>query len=227
MKIGSFSAASNVTGLKSPVYDIASMLHRHNALAFFDYAAAAPYVAIDVQHGEESFFDGIFFSPHKFLGGPGGSGILIIHKRIYKASLPPTIAGGGTVDYVNAYIQEYSRDIEVREKAGTPGILQIYKAALAMELKEKIGIELIEKRENELLRKVLGSLADCPNIELVAPMDEEHNLPIPVLQYKKRLFVDTSAVCRQTAERSVRDPGQGRVLLRRTLRAPPSSYRSG
>ena len=178
MKIGSFSAASNVTGLKSPVYDIAALLHRYDALAFFDYAAAAPYVDINVNRNKESFFDGIFFSPHKFLGGPGGSGILIIHKRIYKASLPPTIAGGGTVDYVNAYVQEYCRDIETREKAGTPGILQIYKAALAMDLKGKIGIDLIEEREKNLLRTVLDNLADCPNIQLVAPMDEEHNLPI-------------------------------------------------
>lgn len=178
MKIGSFSAASNVTGLKSPVYDIAALLHRYDALAFFDYAAAAPYMEIDVNRDEESFFDGIFFSPHKFPGGPGGSGILIIHKRIYRASLPPTVAGGGTVDFVNAYTQEYSRDIETREKAGTPGILQIYKAALAVELKEKIGIHTIEKREQALLNKALEKLKGCPNVELVAPMDEKRNLPI-------------------------------------------------
>jgi len=178
MKIGSFSAASNVTGLITPVYSVARVMHENGALAFFDFAAAAPYMQINVHRDSKSYFDGIFFSPHKLLGGPGSSGILIIHERIYHKNLPPSMAGGGTVDFVNAYMQEYSPDIEVREKAGTPGIPQILKAALAMELKERMGTERIEKREKQLLEAALIHLRSCPNIELIAPMDPDHNLPI-------------------------------------------------
>ena len=178
MKIGSFSAASNVTGLITPVYAVARIMHEHGALAFFDFAAAAPYMEINIHRDSKSYFDGIFFSPHKFLGGPGSSGILIIHERIYHKNLPPSMAGGGTVEFVNAYMQEYNPDIEVREKAGTPGIPQILKAALAMELKERLGCEEIEKREKQLLEAALVHLHSCPNIELIAPMEPEHNLPI-------------------------------------------------
>jgi len=178
MKIGSFSAASNVTGLITPVYTVAQIMHEHGALAFFDFAAAAPYMEINIHRDSKSYFDGIFFSPHKFLGGPGSSGILIIHERIYHKNLPPSMAGGGTVEFVNAYMQEYNPDIEVRERAGTPGIPQILKAALAMELKERMGAEEIEKREKQLLEAALAHLRSCPDIELIAPMDPEHNLPI-------------------------------------------------
>jgi selenocysteine lyase/cysteine desulfurase len=178
MKIGSFSAASNVTGLITPVYSVARIMHEHGALAFFDFAAAAPYMKINVHKDSKSYFDGIFFSPHKFLGGPGSSGILIIHERIYHKNLPPSMAGGGTVEFVNAYMQEYNPDIEAREKAGTPGIPQILKASLAMELKERMGCERIEKREKQLLQAALAHLQACPDIELIAPMDPEHNLPI-------------------------------------------------
>ncbi len=178
LKLGSFSAASNVTGLITPVYEVARILHEHDALAFFDFAASAPYMQINIQKDSRFYFDGIFFSPHKFLGGPGSSGVLIIHEKIYHKNLPPSIAGGGTVDFVNAYMQEYNPNIEVREKAGTPGILQILKAALAMELKERMDPQAIERRERRLLAGVLEHLEACPNVELVAPMYPEHNLPI-------------------------------------------------
>ena len=112
------------------------------------------------------------------MGGPGGAGILIIHKRIYNAALPPTIAGGGTVDYVNSQTQEYTKDIEIREKAGTPGILQTYKAALAMELKEKIGVKYIEKREADILIMVKKALTGCPFIHIVTDMNPGTHLPI-------------------------------------------------
>ena len=113
--------------------------HRHDALAFFDYAAIAPYAPIQICRGEDCSLDGIFFSPHKLLGGPGSSGILIIQERVYRYDLPPTVGAGGTVEFVNAEEQKYSAEIEVREKPGTPGILQILRAALALELKERLG----------------------------------------------------------------------------------------
>jgi selenocysteine lyase/cysteine desulfurase len=170
-KIGAFSAASNVTGIKTPVYKVARILHEHNALAFFDYAAIAPYTCIDVRNGADCYFDGVYFSPHKFLGGPGSTGVLIIHKRIYHEELPPTRPSGGTVEYVSAHDQDYVRDIETREKPGTPGVLQILKAALTMELAERLDYSRIEKRENELIRRALNRFAECPDIEVLGNLD--------------------------------------------------------
>ena len=178
LKIGAFSAASNVTGLKTPVYEVARILHEHDALAFFDFAAAAPYSRIDVCHDRDSFFDGIYFSPHKFLGGPGSAGILIIHERVYRLDLPPTCGGGGTVDFVSADEQEYSPDIETREKPGTPGILQVIKAALAMEVKEILGVERIEARDRELIGRALARFGANPNIEVLGNPYPERRLAI-------------------------------------------------
>lgn len=176
--IGAFSAASNVSGVKTPVFEVARRLHRHGALAFFDFAASAPYAKIDVCRDKESYFDGIYFSPHKFLGGPGSSGILIIHEGIYRRDLPPTVGAGGTVDYVSKDEQTYSADIEAREKPGTPGILQIIRAALALELKEMLGINKIAERERDLIHRVLEKYSSCSPIEIMGNRDPEKRLPI-------------------------------------------------
>jgi selenocysteine lyase/cysteine desulfurase len=177
-KIGAFSAASNVSGVKTPVHDVARILHRNDALAFFDFAAIAPYEPIDMRHDAESFFDAIYFSPHKFLGGPGSCGVLIFHQRIYRADLPPTVGAGGTVDFVSLDDQAYSTDIEVREKPGTPGILQTLRAALVMELKEKLGPERISAREQELVGRAYGLLSAHPAIDLMGNVGPEHRLSI-------------------------------------------------
>jgi selenocysteine lyase/cysteine desulfurase len=177
-KIGAFSAASNVTGVKTPVYEVARILHRHGALAFFDFAAIAPYEPIDMRRDPEACFDALYFSPHKFLGGPGSSGVLIFHQRIYRADLPPTVGAGGTVDFVNFDGQAYSTDIEVREKPGTPGILQTMRAALAMELKEKLDPARIAAREGVLVRRVHALLGAHPAIDLMGDVGPEHRLPI-------------------------------------------------
>jgi selenocysteine lyase/cysteine desulfurase len=176
--IGAFSAASNVSGVKTPVFEVARALHRHGALAFFDYAAIAPYGEIDVCRDDESFFDGIFFSPHKFIGGPGSSGILIIHERVYRKDLPPTVGAGGTVDYVSFDEQAYSADIEAREKPGTPGILQIMRAALALELKELLGTERIAARENKLIHRALEKFNICCPIEIMGNRNPDKRIPI-------------------------------------------------
>ena len=177
-KIGAFSAASNVTGVKTPVYDVARILHDAGALAFFDYAASAPYESIDMRRDERSWFDAIYFSPHKFLGGPGSCGVLIFHQGIYRADLPPTVGAGGTVDFVNFDGQAYSPDIETREKPGTPGILQTLRAALAMELKDALGTERIARREAELCRLAHARLSGHPSIDLMGDVAPEHRLPI-------------------------------------------------
>lgn len=178
LKIGSFSAASNVSGLKTPVYDVARIMHAHKGLACFDFAACAPYVKIDMNRDEESYFDAIFLSPHKFLGGPGTSGVLIFNADIYPASLPPTVPGGGTVDYVSPAKEEYVKDIETREKPGTPGILQALRVALAFQLKEKVGLEVIEDLELYYYQKFMSAFKGDDRIQFYGKLEAEKKVPI-------------------------------------------------
>lgn len=174
-KIGSFSAASNVSGVRTDVYEVARVLHRHGAIACFDFAASAPYVEIDMNRDDEAYFDAIFISPHKFLGGPGSSGLLLFNRGIYRTDIPPTFASGGTVDYVSVSGYDFSDAIEAREKPGTPGTLQVMKAALAMELKSAVGIEKIEKRETDYLKSVVDRFAGHSTIEILGnPAPETH-----------------------------------------------------
>ncbi len=175
-RIGSFSAASNVTGLISPVGELAGMLHRHGALACFDYAASAPYVRIDMNpppgpDGEDRSLDAVFISPHKFLGGPGSSGILVFNERVYRKDLAPSVSGGGTVAYVSRRGHDFFDDVEEREKAGTPGVLQTVKAALAFLVKEAVSVEAIERREQELLGRAFDRWRANPRLEIMGDPD--------------------------------------------------------
>jgi selenocysteine lyase/cysteine desulfurase len=183
LRIGSFSAASNVTGMRSPVPAIARLLHKYDAYACFDYAASAPYVDIDMNpprdaDGGDPSLDAVFLSPHKFLGGPGSSGVLVFNERLYPRDLPPSVAGGGTVDYVSPDDQDFIADIEEREKAGTPGVLQTLKAALALELKHRIGAERIEAREHELLARAMQRWNAHPRIEVLGNPDPARRIGI-------------------------------------------------
>ena len=183
LRIGSFSAASNVTGMVSPVHAIARLLHQHNALACFDYAASAPYVDIDMnpptdKDGGDPSLDAIFISPHKFLGGPGSSGILVFNERIYHKELAPSVGGGGTVDYVGPNHHDFVTDIEEREKAGTPGVLQTMRAALSFQVKKAADILRIEAREQELLRQAFEKWKANPNIEILGHQDPGRRVAI-------------------------------------------------
>jgi selenocysteine lyase/cysteine desulfurase len=171
LKIGSFSAASNVTGIKSPVYEIAKIMHANGGYACFDFAASGPYVDINMNKDKESYFDAIYLSMHKFIGGPASSGLLVLNSRLYDIYNKPTIAGGGTVDYVSASGYDFSKVVEERERAGTPGILQILRASLALELKDKIGIETIEKIEHEYISHVMTKLMKHHRIEILGSKD--------------------------------------------------------
>ena len=227
MKIGSFSAASNVTGIKTPVYEVAKILHRHDCLVFFDFAAIGPYTSINVSRDANSYFDAVFFSPHKFLGGPGSTGILVIHEKIYPTHLPPTCAGGGTVDFVNLVEQEYTQDIEAREKPGTPGILQTMKAALAFELKEKLGLEDIEKREADYIARAIKRFSGIPEIEIVGKSGPDETNCDPFLQRQSRRLLSASSFRGPPFKRPLRDPVAGGLFLRRSLRTPAPRHRLG
>ena len=177
-KIGSFSAGSNVTGIRTSVYEIAKICHKFDTIVFFDYAAVAPYIKIDMNKDNESYFDAIFFSPHKFLGGPGTCGVLVFNEKIYRKDLPPTTAGGGTVVYVGFESHDFDKNIETREKAGTPPILQAIKAALVMDLKEKIGTDIIEDIELKYSKFFVEKLKKIKNVEIIGEISSDRRIPI-------------------------------------------------
>lgn len=169
LKIASVTSCSNVTGIKTPYYEIARLMHRNNGVCFVDFACSGPYVKIDMHPEDaECQLDAIFMSPHKFLGGPGTSGVLIFNKKLYK-NMVPDHPGGGTVSWTNPWgAHKYIDNIEEREDGGTPGFLQVIKTALAIQLKEKMGIDNILKREYELVDFIFSELAAVPNINILA-----------------------------------------------------------
>lgn len=174
LKIGSFTACSNVTGIHTPYYELARIMHEHGGLCFVDFAASAPYCDINMNpENPLEKLDAIFFSPHKFLGGPGASGILIFDRSMYRNPVPDQ-PGGGTVDWTNPWGEyKYVDSIEAREDGGTPGFLQAIKTALAIELKEQMGVEKICLREDELLTKAFAGFEKIPNIHILA--DKQRN----------------------------------------------------
>lgn len=169
LKIASFTASSNVTGISPPYHEMAKMMHEHGGICFIDFAAAAPYVSIDMHPSDPlEKLDAIFFSPHKFLGGPGSSGVMIFDSQLYKRKIPDN-PGGGTVDWTNPWgHHKYIDDIELREDGGTPGFLQAIKAALAIKLKEEMGVEKILEREHELLHKAFERFDKIPSLHILA-----------------------------------------------------------
>ena len=169
MKIGSFTACSNVTGIVTPIHQMAKLMHEFGGVCFIDYAASAPYVDINM-HPEDEMekLDGIFFSPHKFLGGPGSSGVMIFDSKLYNCEVPDN-PGGGTVDWTNPWGQyKYVDSIEAREDGGTPGFLQSIRIALAIEVKNQMGTKNIAKREAELLNLAFDRLKAVKDVHVLA-----------------------------------------------------------
>ena len=167
--IGSFSACSNVTGYIPPFHELAKIMHENNGYCFVDFAASAPYVDINMHPAEKMHqLDAIFFSPHKFLGGPGSAGVLIFSKELYRNEIPDS-PGGGTVKWTNRWGgYSYITDIEVKEDGGTPGFLQGIKAALSIRLKENMGTEKIHAREKELIEIAFRALNKIKNLHILA-----------------------------------------------------------
>ncbi|MGE5421576.1 MAG: aminotransferase class V-fold PLP-dependent enzyme [Chloroflexota bacterium] len=167
--IGSFSACSNVTGYNPPYYELARIMHENKGYCFIDFAASAPYVEINMHPSDPmEQLDAIFFSPHKFLGGPGSAGVMVFSRKLYRNDIPDT-PGGGTVKWTNRWGgYKYISDIEVKEDGGTPGFLQGIKAALAIRLKEKMTIEKIREREHELTGMAFARLKKINGLHILA-----------------------------------------------------------
>lgn len=173
VKIGAFTAASNVTGVTTPVHHMARLMHKHEGLCFIDYAASAPYVDMNM-HPDDPMerLDAIYFSPHKFLGGPGSSGVVVFDSSLYNNESPDH-PGGGTVDWTNRWGDyKYTDDIELREDGGTPGFLQAIRVALVIELKNQMGVVKMKKREDELIDMAMTGLHSIPEIKILA----EHSM---------------------------------------------------
>lgn len=173
-KIGSFTACSNVTGIFTPYHELARLMHQYGGLCFVDFAASAPYADINMHPANPAeALDAIFFSPHKFLGGPGSTGVLIFNKKLYANRIPDQ-PGGGTVSWTNPWGEHhYFDDIETREDGGTPAFLQTIRAALAIRLKEQMGVPHIKEREAELLELAFSGLMSIPGLIILAPEMKE------------------------------------------------------
>jgi selenocysteine lyase/cysteine desulfurase len=184
-KIASITSCSNVTGIRTPYHKVAKLMHQNNGVCFVDFACSGPYVKIDMHPDEESYLDAIFFSPHKFLGGPGTSGVLIFNKNLYNNNVPDC-PGGGTVSWTNPWGEhKYIDNIEDREDGGTPGFLQVIKTALAIQLKEQMGIENILKRVKVINEQhsndfvVIGSTVKIEmDDEKIVNCFDENDLPL-------------------------------------------------
>jgi len=212
MKIGSFTACSNVTGISTPIHEMAKIMHLNGGLCFIDYAASAPYTDINM-HPEDTLeaLDAIMFSPHKFLGGPGTSGVLIFNSKIYTSKVPDN-PGGGTVDWTNPWGEfKYVDDIEAREDGGTPGFLQTIKTALCIELKNQMGVQNMEHREKELVKIAFDEIPKIPGIHILADnvqdrlgiisffLDDIHfNLVVKLLNDKFGIQVRGGCACAGT-----------------------------
>ena len=170
VKIGAFSACSNVTGVFTPYHAMAALMHRSGGVAFVDAAACAPYLTINMHPAApDERLDAVLFSPHKFLGGPGSSGVLVMSRALYRNTVPDD-AGGGTVAWTNPW-GEYAflEDIEAREDGGTPAFLQTIKAALAVRLKEEMGVEPMGRREETIVARAMEGLRAIRGVHVLAP----------------------------------------------------------
>ena len=177
-KIGSFTACSNVTGVGTPYHAMAKLMHEYGGVCFIDFAASAPYMDMNMHPADPmEKLDAVMFSPHKFLGGPGTSGVLVFASSLYHNATPDQ-PGGGTVEWTNAWGEyKYIDDIEIREDGGTPGFLQAIRTALCIELKNQIGVENMKIREEELVKIAFEELSKIPNLHILAD-NVKHRLGI-------------------------------------------------
>jgi selenocysteine lyase/cysteine desulfurase len=174
LKIGSFSAASNVTGILSDTRRISALLHEHGALSFWDFAAAGPYIDIDVYDAEEptAYKDAVFLSPHKFVGGPSTPGVLVVRRELLTNRVP-VVPGGGTVAYVNESEHRYLDDPVQREEGGTPAIVESIRAGLVFQLKDAVGVDVIRAQEDHFVRRALEAWTSTPGLQVLGNPEAE------------------------------------------------------
>lgn len=174
IKIAAITSCSNVTGIDTPYHKMAGMIHETGGYCFVDFACSAPYINIDMHPSDPNeYLDAIYFSPHKFLGGPSSSGILIFNQRLYNNRVPDN-PGGGTVDWTNPWGEhKYHEEIEAREDGGTPAFLQTIRVALCINLKEQMGVQNILSREHELLEMIWHRLSKIPNLRVLADQHKD------------------------------------------------------
>ncbi len=167
--IGSFSAASNVTGILTDTEAVSTLLHQHGALSFWDFAAAAPYVAVKMGSKDDdnlAYNDAVFISPHKFIGGPSTPGLLVARKELFHNRVPD-VPGGGTVRYVTPTNHGYLDDVEHREEGGTPAIVAAIRTGLVFQLKEAVGVERIRALEHDFITRAISSWGANSNIDVL------------------------------------------------------------
>ncbi|MEZ5189919.1 MAG: aminotransferase class V-fold PLP-dependent enzyme [Schumannella sp.] len=173
LRIGSFSAASNVTGIITDTAAVSRLLHEHDALAFWDFAAAAPYVDIDMRPaGDLEGYDAVFISTHKLIGGPGTPGVLVAKRSLFTNRVP-VVVGGGTVSYVNSDDHDFHPDIAHREEGGTPAIVESIRAGLVFQLKAAVGVDEIRRREERFVTEAIRAWDASPGVEILGSHDAE------------------------------------------------------
>lgn len=190
LKIGSFSAASNVTGIISDTSSIAAVLHKHGALSFWDFAASAPYVGIEMRSPTQSddYKDAIFMSPHKLVGGPGTPGVLVVRKELL-ANPVPAVPGGGTVQYVSTDRHTYLSDPEHREEGGTPAIVESIRAGLVFKLKGLVGVDRIRELEHDFITRAIEAWSEVPNIQILGnPKADRLSIVSFVVKHRDRIL---------------------------------------
>jgi selenocysteine lyase/cysteine desulfurase len=185
LRIGSFSAASNVTGLLTDADRVAALLHAYGALSFWDYAAAGPYVDIRMRESVPGLRDGkdaVFLSPHKFMGGPQTPGVLVVRRDLVRNAVP-TMPGGGTVEFVDPTGHHYLADPVKREEGGTPAIVESIRAGLVFALKQAVGVPLIRQNEEELWRQASSRWRANPAIDILGDCDGDR---LPIVSFRIR-----------------------------------------
>lgn len=187
LRIGAFSAASNVTGIITDTAAVSALLHEHGALAFWDFAAAAPYVDIEMGPVDApTSFDAVFISTHKLIGGPGTPGVLVARRSLF-ANRVPDVVGGGTVSYVNSDGHDFHPEVEHREEGGTPAIVESIRAGLVFQVKAAVGVDEIRRREEDFVARAIAAWDATPDIEILGSHDAERlSIVSFVIRYRGR-----------------------------------------
>lgn len=194
LKIGSFSAASNVTGIKNDVDALALAMHKHGGFACFDYAAAAPYVDIDLHPGNDPALrkDAVFVSMHKFLGGPQAPGLLVANQALFRSRVPVE-PGGGTVIYTSPWDWRYTEELSHREEGGTPNVVGVIRAGLAIELKEKVGTARMRRVDDDFVRRAIERWRKHPKLHILGDLDAERLAIVSLIVDEGRLHNNLAA----------------------------------